>query len=373
MAGGNAAVWRHKGMSFKIGEVGKMKYFKLLTMMVFALCLLPAGNLYAGSNSAGADYLVKIGERELQQGRAADAVHEFSKALMLDPNHQRAKAYLSQYGIEEGLYSTNQTVTSRLVQDSQALAYYKEMANLIAQERDQLKKQLADVVQERNQFELEAQAAGLRQDQLLEKVADEEYKVSLLQNHLKKIETMVTGSSIYNMEMTYKDQLDEIRDYVAYKLDDLDPEDMLTTLGKSYLDLQASYKNLYSNFLQQREAYQQMAQKVDDYVNVRQHELGRQSDEIVGKDVDLAVKNHHLIKMMKEVESFQNLVERYSQYLAVKDRLMQEKLKELNNLKLKLVSQNKAMEIQDKVILNQHQDIISFAKDVEQLEQKMNN
>lgn len=91
----------------------------LASVLTLCLCVPPA---HAGGN-AGADFLVKMGKRSLEKGDEKDAIHEFSKALLLDPGHSEAHRYLVQLGCPGGLYPKGQGVqTKEMIADRQITA-----------------------------------------------------------------------------------------------------------------------------------------------------------------------------------------------------------------------------------------------------------
>ncbi len=68
----------------------------LVSVMVSSLMTTRAH----AKNDSGADYLVTVGEYFLQKGNIPDAVHEFHKALMIDPVQQQALEYLAKYEVK---------------------------------------------------------------------------------------------------------------------------------------------------------------------------------------------------------------------------------------------------------------------------------
>lgn len=69
----------------------KARFIILFSIMLFLTFFIPAG--YA-SPSMMTDFLCEIGLKFYQQGRYDEALHEFRKALMLDPSYQPALKYI---------------------------------------------------------------------------------------------------------------------------------------------------------------------------------------------------------------------------------------------------------------------------------------
>ena len=73
-----------------------------IAVLILTLLALPA---YAASTTqVASDYLVKIGEKDLKSGDLQGAIHEFSKALMLNPDNKKAQYLLSRYNINRNIY-----------------------------------------------------------------------------------------------------------------------------------------------------------------------------------------------------------------------------------------------------------------------------
>ena len=76
----------------------------------------------AGPAVAG-DYLVYIGEMELARGNLDEAVHEFSKALMVEPTNKKALHYLSQLG-----YAQNRNMVQASMPPTRAVTFTRTEA-----------------------------------------------------------------------------------------------------------------------------------------------------------------------------------------------------------------------------------------------------
>ena len=69
-----------------------MRYISVLFIILFTLVFIPISIFAAASD----DFLVELGESYLQQGFLEDARIEFKKALIVNPNNEKAKAYLEE-------------------------------------------------------------------------------------------------------------------------------------------------------------------------------------------------------------------------------------------------------------------------------------
>lgn len=77
----------------------------VLSIFIFALVFLssPLPSLAQEANEI-TQYLTEKGIAFFRQGRKRQAIHEFSKALLVDPENKTAKKYLKKMGFDRGIY-----------------------------------------------------------------------------------------------------------------------------------------------------------------------------------------------------------------------------------------------------------------------------
>ena len=97
-------------------QVMKRKQLFVLKMVLVVLISGAVPEVYAREGNGAAEALCQYGKRLYKQGDLENAIHEFSKALIVDPENETAKSYLRKMGLAEGLYSGEKTDRSRVVQ-----------------------------------------------------------------------------------------------------------------------------------------------------------------------------------------------------------------------------------------------------------------
>ena len=113
-----------------------MKKAFIYLLISIVTVLLSLNNVSATETSSGAsDYLVETGERSLQSGDVQDAIHEFSKALMVDPDNEKAKHYLKQFHLDGGIYQGAQTRESQMGQLVRDIRDYEGQLRSLEQDR----------------------------------------------------------------------------------------------------------------------------------------------------------------------------------------------------------------------------------------------
>ena len=112
-----------------------MKFIQSLVIFSIMLIFLitPVKQLKASDNM-GANFFFDEVLRSYNNGNVRDAIHEWSKVLMIDPNHKEAKKHLRKLGVEKGLYTGNETQETRIADLERKIEYYK---NQVAQLQNQ--------------------------------------------------------------------------------------------------------------------------------------------------------------------------------------------------------------------------------------------
>jgi len=109
-----------------------MKKLALFLTVIFLLIPFSAN---ASTGQAGADFIVEVGERALKDGDISEAIHEFSKALMLDPDNKKARWYLAKLHVDqEGIYNGARTPEDQMGDMARDLGEYEN--DLSGLERD---------------------------------------------------------------------------------------------------------------------------------------------------------------------------------------------------------------------------------------------
>ena len=86
----------------------KERYMKKITLfipsIIFTVLTLISIPVQANTSVMAAQYLTDLGKSYYDAGQEDEAVHEFSKALLVDPHNIEAISYLHKMGFNQGLY-----------------------------------------------------------------------------------------------------------------------------------------------------------------------------------------------------------------------------------------------------------------------------
>ncbi len=90
---------------------------KNVIILLIAVFVFSPSYVSANLQAEEAQVLINLGKSLQKSGDIAGAVHEYSKALLADPDNQEAKALLAQCGFSRGLYKPLRTKTIEMTQD----------------------------------------------------------------------------------------------------------------------------------------------------------------------------------------------------------------------------------------------------------------
>ncbi|MBF0386029.1 MAG: hypothetical protein HQL27_09200 [Candidatus Omnitrophica bacterium] len=239
--------------------------------IIFGFAFSPA--VEAAERNYPAQFLVEIGKSELKKGKLNDAVHEFSKALMVDPENKEAKKQLEKLGFKEGLYSPSVTTASKLIVAHKALASNQDVIDKALKENEDMKKELLSLKTEREKF----LASKM---EIIESSKGDAYR-----EIAEQIDRNLTG---LNPEK-YKEAV----------LSNLRYEDKLFRMIKKYDSLKADYKRTYAH-------QDKLISVLEDYLSLREESLNDSADRLVAKEIDLSRQVTELIKQAEVLDAMLN-------------------------------------------------------------------
>ena len=223
------------------------------TKYIFIICAIVIGALSNSTISSadtparsGADFLVEVGEQHYHAGEMDFAIHEFRKALMLNPDHEKARQYLQELGVSStNTYSTDLTHHNEMARLAKHIQFQNEKISALTGENDYLAKEF-HVVQGKNK--------DLKEDNLRKKM-----EIKRLQHNVRENESQ--------FEKLQQDQLDQIQELTSY-YKNAAFEEQIVEIDKEVL--QAKYYHALELAMEQEERMAEMVdenQKLHGYVD----------------------------------------------------------------------------------------------------------
>lgn len=210
----------------------KNHFITILTLSTLIIFVCPGHDLEAKDTNQAAQILCDYGKGLYDSGDFENAIHEFSKALLIEPENQMARSYLEKMGLDKGIYAGNRSsltqvgeISRRLISHQQKIAYLKEqkkksdatmkriqeeqqrLANVIAKKEEALKnsrERIASLSREAREGTIEDQAKikALSKDVDAKKSELQEQK-KLSSKQLKELS--LQQLSLYNKQVELED------------------------------------------------------------------------------------------------------------------------------------------------------------------------
>ncbi len=303
-----------------------------------------------------ADFLVEVGKTDLQKGNIQQAIHEFSKALMMDPHHKEAKQLLVQFGIEDGLYTKQKTHLSRISDMGDHIRSYRAKLEDLERQKADLKNQFArlqvehfSIIRENKNKDLEIsklkttitaiQKTANHNKGIYEgKVgqmdqANEYHRESLLdmqeamnQEKEAALAPLANHRKLKQNYEAYHDKFDKSIEYSAY-------------LEEELLSLSDKYHSLNSQISDQYVHQDKLIHVLEDYLKLREASLDDALDEALYKHVDLTqadsmvlAKLNELIDLHDDVDQKRNRIDDLHDDLMISKDMILDRNKEINDL-----------------------------------------
>jgi FtsZ-binding cell division protein ZapB len=256
-------------------------------------------------HNAAADYLVEFGEKLEARGDVQGAIHEFSKALLVQPNNQKALAHLKNYGLEQGLYKPTQITAERpliISMDTKAMTIPDPAEDAVKAEK------VTETVEE------------------VSAVKNPEDQEAMFEKYNQAIE-----QSLY-----YQQKFEELKS----KNDHL----------VKYVEDQYHHQNKIIHVL-------------EDYLHLREETLEDNKDEVVVQQLELATDYHALLQTLDELVQRHKSQADYLQQMGYRDALIKEKNSDLYFMKNKLEQADHIIGEQQRIINGQDAYIDDFEKE----------
>ncbi len=232
----------------------------------------------AQGDSTIAEYLSQQGKVLYEKGNISDAIHQLSKALLVDSNNKLAKEYLKKIGLDEGLYGRSTTPLMRVTQMTEGLKM--------------LKGEVLDL-QEENKIK------GLRTKQLQD---DKSKLCDILDMEKEEMNTLAIRNSILKSDLNERD-------------------DVVNHIKQIY-----SKKEVEADHLQKSlEHYEDQLLKKDQILRIKNMDIQNSKDEAIFAEAKL---------LKREIEFEKRIAQLKEQYLNKANEA-----KELNNLLFELENQ----------------------------------
>jgi len=370
----------------------RTKTLILLLLVGFVGGMTIVSSAEARRQNEAAAFLIKVGRSFYERGRVEEAMKEFSKALILDPDNKQAKNYLRKMGLSDGMYTSPKTYSSQIADLSRHVTNYKINNDILSEERKEAEQKALELEKDRNQIHLAKQVKALEVDVMNTKIRDAEKESQRLANnyqhqaraqkkewkeienrHLVKIENLNDICSIQekkldihqaslsdktNQLMVLNEKLQEVSDIFAKY------EYHLTRLEEKYAQLQ-------EKIIDRQHQHKRIVNALEDYMNLHRIRLGRSENDLVTKEMDLARSQWRLFDTVGDLVKTDDSLSDFQDQVDDREALILEKNKDLEFLRDTIDEVNLTVARRESLIEEQDQLIFELKEQLDQAQKQI--
>jgi len=314
----------------------------IISVLALSLCSL-VGVSIAREPAPAAAMLVHVGENLLEENRIDDAIHEFSKAMMLDPQNEQAIYYLNQLGVSHSLYKGYGTGMTSVAEMGQHVLAYQQKMSALEQEKWALEHRFSQMQSERDQLYV---SSLKREDKLIDLTAklanlDSAYQK---QGQAHDVQVAQMKDEFSQTQQAYQDMVALDNRANAYRFRDLkEREEQLDYLGDKLFEAQEQALNyedqlkslqfdqrFFIRKVSDKMAFQnQQVHVLEDYLHMREDTLSGTEAELFRKQIHLTDNEQRLLNMMNDVRDY---VHHYERRINEREDLIVEQNKQITEL-----------------------------------------
>ncbi|MEW5895399.1 MAG: hypothetical protein AB1650_06555 [Candidatus Omnitrophota bacterium] len=305
---------------------------------VFVCCFLfLTGNCLA-QKSLVAEDLIRSGKKYYENGYHDKAIHQFSKALLIEPKNQEALEYLGKMGLSGGVYGQPESQLDKIHELSEEIAAYQTRVGELSDQQDALslhlqeeKQRLENLIIEKerekelllNDHEELRAVAEMKlkeqQEQLAVLAASEEAKtreIVKLHTNLYSLKNELSGG--LDELINKKQEMEQIRiEFEQYKKDEESAEkeyrQVQMNIEQERLALEKERDDLKHEVFTVENDKQQKMKAFEDVLRQKNAELFLEKNKSVANSYELAKQRQNVLDLRTKLESLRQEKSRLSQ------------------------------------------------------------
>lgn len=293
--------------------------------------------VWAGKAITPSSFLVEIGRKQLEKGKVNDAIHEFKKALLVDPHYEDAKEELRKLGVPEERYLGAKP-------SSQRIREYQYQVAQLENEKVEMEGKINELQAEQDKLHDIFVLKNLELEVLIDKVVRiKQLREKDRNDQIKQIDQIAGfySDQTKGLKKTVHQQKNEI---VNQQIALLMPDGM-KSINESKLEdslLNLGYRVNQMDPMTQAKIDMQdkLTELFSEYLDLREQRFFNVENQMVFNEIDKAHQAKMLVKKMDEMIALEDNANRYTQRIEDRDALIVDKEKELELLRSELIDQN---------------------------------
>ncbi|MCA9399725.1 MAG: hypothetical protein KC618_08245, partial [Candidatus Omnitrophica bacterium] len=261
--------------------------FLLLTVLVFSTMRTAQAEM----KTSGADFLVEVGIDHYNKGEVEQAIHEFSKALMLNPDHPVALEYLDRFGIRGGIYHGSATQNSQMADLARYVQKYRNQLDYLEYQNMEMEQRMNGLKTDNDTLVKQRQANDLVMERMQNKL--DYFEAKLNRERSRRADMIAQVQDMYKGGGSLLRKQHDLEEERHRRLVELDFK-RKRLLDRSLQQEKELFKIATTNNVLREENFKLkndrdiMLNKVEDYLYVQRNELDKLRDEALSKEMELA-------------------------------------------------------------------------------------
>ena len=345
----------------------------------------------ADTHNEMGEFLTDLGESYYNQGDTQEAIHEFSKALLVDPSNEKAKRYLKELGLDQGLYKGIKTRSSQVAELADQVKGYKQQVTDLEKQRLEIEEQSRQFKEEKDSFIKQNQTKLAKAQELQANVhqMEESHK-----RHLAERDTQIKQMEKYYQDKSrdYQQTLEQQKSQFTTQLSvqssalEVKEEDIKVVKGK--LDaligrglgredqaavLTQKVHQLKKEAQREEKRRDNMFQAVDEYLYLRNDELNDLKNQVVYGELDLVKEEQRRWVRLDDLIELNDSVGQHRYWLNERDAWIEEKNKSLNSLTGRLADIQTELKKKNALIQEQEKHLLDLKKELQNARAQLKN
>ena len=356
----------------------------LLSLFV---CLSMVKVSFARDNRSPDDFLVEVGEHYLRKGDGETAIHEFSKALMINPDNEKAREYLKMTGMKNGLYSGVVGYESHFGELNRHIEDYKRQVLNLQTERFKLRGKYVDLTNDRKRLyesNLAKSSRIVRLEQKMDKLKSQLYNRDAIirrqewkdKVEMNEVEALVSQRNRFLKEevLRQKSELENLK----YILDEKD--ETLTDIkgrfaevvNESMRDQAAlgSFGQFKDKAYSVNHGQDKMIHVLEDVMEYSDRHMGEAKDALVKKELDLAESQEARLARLDDSVYLAETVVNHQSEIEKRDAFVRSQRDGVLKLVDRMKNKDEMIDVQNKHILEIEKELKKAKEEIADLQKE---
>jgi chromosome segregation ATPase len=360
-------------------EMIHTKIIKMLMPIMLLFCLV--AGVSANTSNDAADYLANLGKKYYDGGQIDEAIHEFSKALIVDPNNVLAKKYLNKLGLSQGLYSPAKTTTTQIADLTKNIRKYQQKVTTLEKKNGEVASKLDQTEKEKEKYLQSNELNSLTADTLQKKTATikeksakekEQFNKGIKQVaeiYSERQDKLIGEKTELEKQIAFINQKEEKLSKLKEKFDSailqsLTYENQLSALSHKYDLLKTDFSKQY--------AYQdKLINVLEEYLDIREQHLEGVSDNLVYKQFTLVQHDNLLISKLDELVELNESVDRYRSKIDEAQESISQKNDNIQTLAAQLDSEMASLDKTKELMQKQEENLQDLTQQLKEAKENI--